>query len=85
MLEHEAESLGLPVAEGLLWATQWDVGRWEIPIWKLQMVPFDNSRNACWGSNKSVEGQVGVMLKRLLETLVRKRKTWLQSVTRLPV
>lgn len=72
MLGHNAESLGLPVAEGLLWAPLWDVGEWEILVWKQQMVPFENSRDACWGSNKSMEGQVGVVLKRLLETLVRR-------------
>lgn len=66
LLEHKAESLGLPVAEELLWAALWDGGGWEIPVWKLQMVPFDNSRDACWGSNKSMEGQAGVMLKWLL-------------------
>lgn len=52
VLQHKAESLGLPVAEGLLWAALWDVGGWEIPVWKQQMVPFDNNRDACWGSQQ---------------------------------
>lgn len=52
VLGHEAESLELPVAEGLLWAALWAVGGWEIPVWKQQMVPFDNSRDACWGSQQ---------------------------------
>lgn len=59
----QAESLGLPVAEGLLWAALWDMGRWEIPIWKLQMVPFDNSRDACWGATRAWKGKLGSCLR----------------------